>query len=188
MSPSWDDGPDDGRTMRRLALALTVVALTLIVVSLALGSQPASSHLPYKTKPGAEASLTREQIHNRQSRNLHHAHYVCERGAGKHRVWACRAAHGWLLREWKETRPVPDPIPEPWYSIAVCESGSDPPAWSINTGNGFYGGLQFLTSTWLAYGGGRYASRADLASPAQQVAIASGMALTHWPVCGAPYR
>jgi hypothetical protein len=72
-----------------------------------------------------------------------------------------------------------------WDAIAECESGGN---WHINTGNGFYGGLQFLTSTWLAYGGGRYAPRADLAAPWQQVAIASRMSLTHWPVCGAPYR
>ncbi|HTH05652.1 MAG TPA: transglycosylase family protein, partial [Ilumatobacteraceae bacterium] len=47
-----------------------------------------------------------------------------------------------------------------WDQIAQCESGGN---WHINTGNGYYGGLQFLTSTWLAYGGGGFASRADLA-------------------------
>lgn len=175
-----------GDVTRRIATALTITALALLGLSLAFGARDANSHLAYTTKPGAK--LTREQIHKRQSRNLYHARYVCERGARKHRRWACRAAHGWLLREWKETRPRPAPIPEPWYSIAVCESGSDPPAWAINTGNGYFGGLQFLTSTWLAYGGGRYAPRADLASPAEQVAVASGMSLSHWPTCGAPYR
>lgn len=75
-----------------------------------------------------------------------------------------------------------------WYEIAVCESGRRPPNWHINTGNGFYGGLQFLTSTWLAYGGGRYAPRADLATPVEQVAVASGMSLSHWPVCGRRFR
>jgi hypothetical protein len=113
----------------------------------------------------------------------------------------------WVLRRWTkraretcaELRRVierqNDENPGPsrigvWYWIAVCESslGTGRPQWHINTGNGFYGGLQFLTSTWLAYGGGRYAARADLATPMQQVAIASRMALTHWPVCGAPYR
>jgi resuscitation-promoting factor RpfB len=57
-----------------------------------------------------------------------------------------------------------------WDSIARCESGGN---WSINTGNGYYGGLQFLTSTWLSNGGGDFASRADLASRAEQITVAN---------------
>lgn len=57
-----------------------------------------------------------------------------------------------------------------WDRIAACESSGN---WSINTGNGYYGGLQFDNQTWLGAGGGRYASRADLASKAQQIAIAN---------------
>ena len=50
-----------------------------------------------------------------------------------------------------------------WSGVAQCESGGN---WSINTGNGYYGGLQFSQSTWAGYGGTAYAPRADLASPA----------------------
>ncbi|WP_328823371.1 resuscitation-promoting factor [Metallococcus carri] len=57
-----------------------------------------------------------------------------------------------------------------WDRIAQCESGGN---WSINTGNGYYGGLQFDAGTWLANGGGRFAPRADLASRAQQITIAN---------------
>lgn len=57
-----------------------------------------------------------------------------------------------------------------WDKVAQCESGGN---WSINTGNGYYGGLQFLTSTWLAYGGGQFAPRADLASREQQITVAN---------------
>lgn len=57
-----------------------------------------------------------------------------------------------------------------WDSIAQCESTGN---WHINTGNGYYGGLQFLTSTWLAYGGGDFAARADLASREQQITVAN---------------
>ncbi|NUO90859.1 MAG: DUF348 domain-containing protein [Dermatophilaceae bacterium] len=57
-----------------------------------------------------------------------------------------------------------------WDSIAQCESSGN---WHINTGNGYYGGLQFLTSTWLGYGGGDFASRADLASREQQITVAN---------------
>src|SRR6478736_3948350 len=56
-----------------------------------------------------------------------------------------------------------------WDAVAQCESSGN---WSINTGNGFYGGLQFTQSTWAAYGGTEYASRADLASREEQIAIA----------------
>jgi resuscitation-promoting factor RpfA len=72
-----------------------------------------------------------------------------------------------------------------WSGVAKCESGGN---WSINTGNGYYGGLQFSASTWRAYGGGQFASRADLASPSQQIAVAekvlAGQGIGAWPVCG----
>jgi uncharacterized protein YabE (DUF348 family) len=57
-----------------------------------------------------------------------------------------------------------------WDRIAQCESGGN---WHINTGNGYYGGLQFATSSWLANGGGDFASRADLASRAEQITVAN---------------
>jgi hypothetical protein len=73
-----------------------------------------------------------------------------------------------------------------WYAIAQCESGGN---WSANTGNGFYGGLQFTEQTWLGYGGGQYAPSANLASPAQQIAVAqrvlAAQGIGAWPVCGA---
>jgi LysM repeat protein len=73
-----------------------------------------------------------------------------------------------------------------WSAIAACESGGN---WSANTGNGFYGGLQFTEQTWLAYGGGQYAASANLASPAQQIAVAervlAAQGIGAWPVCGA---
>jgi LysM repeat protein len=69
-----------------------------------------------------------------------------------------------------------------WDAIAACESGGN---WAINTGNGYYGGLQFTQATWAGAGGLAYAPRADLATPAQQIAIASKLNLGNWPVCGA---
>ncbi|MFG2194268.1 transglycosylase family protein [Streptomyces sp. NPDC048639] len=56
-----------------------------------------------------------------------------------------------------------------WEKVAQCESGGD---WHINTGNGYYGGLQFSQSSWSAAGGTQYASRADLATKEQQIATA----------------
>ncbi|KGN36488.1 resuscitation-promoting factor [Knoellia subterranea] len=57
-----------------------------------------------------------------------------------------------------------------WDRIAQCESSGN---WSINTGNGYYGGLQFDIRTWLGAGGGDFASRADLASRAEQITVAN---------------
>jgi nucleoid-associated protein YgaU len=73
-----------------------------------------------------------------------------------------------------------------WDAVAQCESSGN---WHINTGNSFYGGLQFTQSTWAAYGGLAYAPRADLATRSQQIAIAEktlvGQGIGAWPVCGA---
>lgn len=80
-----------------------------------------------------------------------------------------------------------------WDAVAKCESGGN---WSINTGNGYYGGLQFSASTWSAYGGTKYAGTADKATKAQQIEIAEKVLAAQgkgaWPVCGtglssAPY-
>lgn len=70
-----------------------------------------------------------------------------------------------------------------WDAIAQCESGGN---WHINTGNGFYGGLQFTLSTWRAYGGSgmpQNASREEQIRVAENVLAGQGIGA--WPVCGA---
>ncbi len=71
-----------------------------------------------------------------------------------------------------------------WDALAQCESNGD---WSINTGNGYHGGLQFSASTWAAYGGTQYAPTADQDSREQQIAIAqktqAGQGWGAWPAC-----
>jgi murein DD-endopeptidase MepM/ murein hydrolase activator NlpD len=88
---------------------------------------------------------------------------------------------------------VPD---DTWNQLATCESGGD---WAAATGNGFFGGLQFLQDTWVRAGGEKFAARADLATPEQQKQIAeewfsrvvaeSGSVYdswaTQWPACSA---
>lgn len=88
--------------------------------------------------------------------------------------------------------PAP-PLPAPkradysldWSAVAACESGNN---WSINTGNGYHGGLQFSPSTWSAYGGGKYAATANNATREQQIEIAEnvlrGQGRGAWPICG----
>ncbi len=91
--------------------------------------------------------------------------------------------------------PPPQPAPQPaassssglnWDAVAACESGGN---WAINTGNGFYGGLQFDYGTWLSYGGGAYAQTANLATRSEQIAVATRLynarGSSPWPVCGA---
>ena len=69
-----------------------------------------------------------------------------------------------------------------WDGVAQCESGGD---WNINTGNGYYGGLQFSQSTWEANGGSGSASSA---SREEQIRVAENVLATQgpgaWPVCG----
>ncbi len=79
------------------------------------------------------------------------------------------------------TKTVPDG--SVWDRIAQCEAGGN---WHANTGNGYYGGLQFNLGTWRAYGG---PSRPDLVSREQQIAIAEKVRAASggygaWPVCG----
>jgi resuscitation-promoting factor RpfA len=68
-----------------------------------------------------------------------------------------------------------------WDRLANCESGGN---WSINTGNGFYGGLQFSYGTWNAFGGQRYAGRADLASKGEQITVAKRVLQARAPAPG----
>ena len=69
-----------------------------------------------------------------------------------------------------------------WSGVAECESSGN---WAANTGNGYYGGLQFSQSTWAAYGGSGNAANA---SQSEQVRVAEnvldGQGVGAWPVCG----
>lgn len=71
-----------------------------------------------------------------------------------------------------------------WDALAQCEATGN---WAINTGNGFYGGLQFTQQTWAGFGGTQYAPRADLATREQQIAIAEKVQAVQgwgaWPAC-----
>lgn len=75
---------------------------------------------------------------------------------------------------------------ETWDALAQCESGGN---WQINTGNGYYGGVQFSPSSWEAAGGTQYAPRADLATREQQIATAEKLLEMQgwgaWPACSA---
>ena len=82
---------------------------------------------------------------------------------------------------------MPDDVSR-WDQLAQCESGGN---WSINTGNGFTGGVQFLQSTWLAMGGGEFAPDAYLASREQQIIVAERLVAVSgwgaWPGCASKF-
>jgi hypothetical protein len=95
-----------------------------------------------------------------------------------------------LVRVGTKQRPAPKPTSNfvsgssVWDRIAACESGGN---WAANTGNGYYGGLQFNLSTWQAYGG---SGRPDQNSREAQIAVAERVRNASggygaWPVCGA---
>ncbi|MGH3981402.1 MAG: transglycosylase family protein, partial [Pseudonocardiaceae bacterium] len=71
-----------------------------------------------------------------------------------------------------------------WDRLAQCESGGN---WRANTGNGYYGGLQFSRRTWQGFGGGAYARTANHATRSQQVAVAEKVLRVQgwkaWPAC-----
>ncbi|MFW0792519.1 transglycosylase family protein [Gordonia sp. CPCC 205515] len=70
-----------------------------------------------------------------------------------------------------------------WDAVAACESGGN---WGTNTGNGYYGGLQFSQSTWEANGGSGSAANA---SREEQIRVAENVLASQgpgaWPTCGA---
>ncbi|MFJ2259024.1 transglycosylase family protein [Streptomyces sp. NPDC087844] len=76
----------------------------------------------------------------------------------------------------------------PWGCVAKCESSG---RWNANTGNGFYGGLQFRQPTWRAFGGLAYARRADLATRDEQIRVAEEVLRVQgwkaWPTCSKRY-
>lgn len=71
-----------------------------------------------------------------------------------------------------------------WDALAQCESGGN---WAINTGNGYYGGLQFSLGTWQGYGGGEFAAYPHDATREQQITVAERLRAARgyqpWPAC-----
>lgn len=74
-----------------------------------------------------------------------------------------------------------------WDQVAACESGGN---WQTNTGNGYYGGLQFSQQIWSGHGGDQYAPTADQATKEQQIEIGERVLASQgagaWPNCGGP--
>lgn len=95
----------------------------------------------------------------RPERNVHMRRYYLRQWTARHRQAIS------LQRRWLWSRA--------WYQAAMCVHRGEG-AWTSNTGNGFYGGMQFDYSTWLSNGGGRFAAYAHLATPVEQLTV------TYW--------
>jgi hypothetical protein len=71
-----------------------------------------------------------------------------------------------------------------WDELAECESSGN---WAINTGNGYYGGLQFSYATWQGYGGGEFAEYPHQATREEQIVVAERLrdarGYQPWPAC-----
>lgn len=110
--------------MTRLLRNLLLVLVGIVVFAFLLGraiDQEAQAHLV--KLPDAPAKSLLENRLAQQSENLYHARYVCRNGGGANRRWHCRAALGWLLEEWRETKRALEPK-VPWWvtkQIAVAE-------------------------------------------------------------------
>lgn len=150
-----------------------------------IGVQSAEAHLPIDVSK-LKCQIT-SCIHKAQGENLAHVAYVCAHGTGKVKRWHCHAKP-WVSREYEKTRPISLSWRQSiaaWIPTYLCER--DPrQGWASNTGNGFYGGLQFDQGTWERHGGLSFAPRADLATPQQQVIVASRLTYDGWPNCPNP--
>lgn len=86
----------------------------------------------------------------------------------------------------RASRYLSRPAASIWQRLAQCESGG---RWNANTGNGFFGGTQTAQSTWVSFGGLRFAPRADLASKTQQITVNERILAVQgwaaWPACSA---
>jgi hypothetical protein len=168
---------------------LLYVAL-VILVGAAVYTERAHAHLVERPKaPGLEARLVSQQA------NLAHARFVCRRGANASRRWHCvwvpilerelaRTRYAILVRQRRARAEAAHN--SVWDRLARCESGyGGPPNWSLNSGNGFYGGLQFALKSWRWVGGSGYphhASREEQIRRAAELVRRQGWA-TAFPAC-----
>ena len=209
--------PPKHRKPRRISLAVTGAAAATIVAvasgvaaaapegsaSRVASSQPARTAVDSYGLTQSALQLAQVRTHvvkmDLRKRGAEARRAAARRAAARRAAAAQRAAERAAARQAAQQQPTaaasaPSQSPQPppasgavnWDAIAQCESGGN---WSINTGNGYYGGLQFTQQTWEANGGLTYAPRADLASRGAQIAVAEKVyaagGLGAWPVCGA---
>lgn len=168
--------------------ALSLLMMTLIVFAQGFIFAPAAAAVTPPTEAEIEGVLTPSVNTNERETESHYT----SRSAERVDPLEAALAYGEHLEE-KANQPDPVPVVVPaqpastdsvWDELAECESGND---WSISTGNGYYGGLQFDLSTWRAVGGSGYPNQA---SKEEQIHRAEILRDTNggygaWPQCAA---
>jgi Transglycosylase-like domain len=163
--------------MRRIIpLAVLCVGLPLLALVTSAGATEAG-----------RGRIDAEYIARLHARHGHHQFRSGEGTPGH--TWQAYRREARQLRRYLHAAAVArqrDALVAHWQGVADCEADGN---WGSNTGNGYYGGLQFDHGTWAAYGGTAYAYNANGASKAQQIAIAEKVKADRggygaWPVCG----
>lgn len=181
--------------MRSNKVYLVMCALLILIVALVFGTRVANAS-------GIDAQFISE-VHQRHQECQYSERVTTRRPADG--GFYCRGrVPGWRTdhtHEWRDYRQQANQLRAylyaltiaaqraslvaRWSGVADCESGGN---WAINTGNGYYGGLQFSLGTWAAYGG---SGRPDQQPAWYQATIADRVrtqsGLHHWPVCGSRY-
>jgi Transglycosylase-like domain len=177
-----------------------ITSVLLAVLALVSGTGPAAAHdggmKDGKLSPAAvlESQPTlrarRVDAHLIEEWHESHGHHQWDGGLGSWgHSWATFRVQAHQLRAYLRSaeRAIHDfALVWHWAAVAECESSGN---WSINTGNSYYGGLQFSLPTWWAYGGHGMPNQQPAwyqATIADRVRTQSG--LHHWPVCGRNYR
>lgn len=160
--------------MKKILAALAVVCL-LVLPAAALAARP-------ENPPGIDA-------YDVAAAHLAHGHEQRSLGGPASHTWRSYQREAAQLRAYLTAvaigRRRADAVRR-WSGVAACESGGN---WAINTGNGYYGGLQFSLSTWRGQGGQGYPHQQPAwyqAEVADRLRVSSG--LHHWPVCGSRYH
>src|SRR2546427_544994 len=185
------------KTLVRMGMVAAIIAVTIPAIAAAETGMPITPLLLASThvSPSSDDSATSvESAHLRVQLEsaVRHREWLGSLRAYRHEMWLKSLRHHkeLLMQQASSQGSAPAAAPSTasthssgidWYAIAQCESGG---RWHLNTGNGYYGGLQFSGSTWQAAGGPKYAPRADLATPGEQIAIASTLSLSNWPIRG----
>jgi hypothetical protein len=191
--------------VRLLAVYLTLglVGVTAADVTLAVSEQPPAPERAAVTAAPAPVvddghELRVAQLRASRAQHRRRLHAIAVREAAQARARAAAAARQAALRHARmlaTRRAAAAPRLSSagvWDRVAGCESGGN---WHANTGNGYYGGLQFAAGTWRSYGGLAFAARADLATREDQIVVAHRVNTTGWagdapegpdawPVCG----
>ncbi|HEY1330966.1 MAG TPA: transglycosylase family protein [Actinomycetota bacterium] len=166
----------------RLGIAVSLISLTIPAVALAAPPAHRAPAAPRSPGSFAPARATPRALRSRLARQGSLAvrlRHIADhrRRPGVRRLTPLSGPTGGAAGSWSGR---PD-----WDAIAACESGG---GWHLNTGNGYWGGLQFAPGTWFANGGGAFDGTGSFPySSSAQIAVAERVFASQgpgaWPSC-----